>query len=227
MISLLLAALFFDGLHFFIAGSSMRAKIVAKVGEEGFQSFFAVLSLVGIVWLCRAYGRADYVELWGQVQALRFLALVAMLIAFTFAVFAFTSPNPTAVRGGAVLIEKDPVKGIERITRHPFLCGVALWSFTHLVFNGDLASLIFFGAFLALALLGPRSIDRKRAKVYGEAWDRFAATTSIVPFMAILEGRNTLNLKELRWWEFVISIILFGFFLHMHRSFFGVSPLPQ
>ena len=68
-----------------------------------------------------------------------------MLIAFFFVVLAFTSPNPTAVGGGALLTEKEPAQYIQRITRHPFLWGVALWSFyssrtqlTHLVLNGDL-----------------------------------------------------------------------------------------
>jgi len=68
--------------------------------------------------------------------------------------------------------------------------GVALWSFTHPIFNGDLASVIFFGSFLVLAIGGPFSIDRKRKKAFGDAWNRFAALTSNVPFMAIVEGRT-------------------------------------
>jgi uncharacterized membrane protein len=149
-----------------------------------------------------------------------------MLIAFFFVVFAFTAPNPTAVRGGSLLKEKEPARGIQRITRHPFLCGVALWSLTHLVFNGDLASLIFFGAFLILSLAGPASIDKKRKDLFGADWDRFAAVTSIIPFMAIIQARNSLQLGELGWWRLVLVVIVFGFFLQMHRYLFGVSPWP-
>ena len=185
-----------------------------------------MLSLAGIVWLSRAYGQAEYVELWGQVQEFRWLALIVMLIAFFFVVFAFASPNPTAVRGGAMLKEREPARGIQRITRHPFLWGVVLWSLVHLMFNGDLASLIFFGSFLVLAVKGPASIDRKRKRIYGGDWDRFAAVTSNVPFMAIAQGRNSLVLGELGWWRLILVVAVYGFFLHIHRFLFGVSPLP-
>ncbi len=225
--SLITAAVFFDAVHILIAGTELRWKITGRIGEEAFQVIFSVLSLAGIVWLSRAYGRAEYVALWGQVQAFRWLALIAMAIAFFFVVFAFASPNPTAVRGGAMLKEKAPAQGIQRITRHPFLWGVALWSLVHLIFNGDLASVIFFGSFLVLALKGPASIDRKRKKIYGDDWDRFAAVTSNVPFLAIAQGRNSLMIGELGGWRIVLVVVVYGFFLHMHQFFFGVSPLAM
>lgn len=226
MASLLMAAVFFDGIHFLIAGTPLRGKIVGMIGERGFQGLFSLLSLFGIIWLAQAYGRAEYIQLWAEPLALRPVALIVMLIAFLFAVLAFTSPNPTAVGGGALLSESEPAKGIQRITRHPFLWGVALWSFIHLVLNGDLASLIFFGSFLILAVGGPFSIDRKREKAFGAAWNRFAVLTSNVPFMAILQGRNSLKIGELGWWPPVLALVLCGLFLYFHQILFGVSPLP-
>jgi len=224
--SLIAAAVFFDAIHMVIAGTELRWKITGRIGEEVFQAVFSILSLVGIVWLSRAYGRVEYVELWGQLLAFRWLALIVMLIAFFFVVFAFASPNPTAVRGGAILKERDPARGIQRITRHPFLWGVVLWSLVHLILNGDLGSVIFFGTFLVLALLGPASIDRKRKRIYGDDWDRFAAVTSNVPFLAIAQRRNSLMIVELGWWRIILVMVVYSFFLHMHKFFFGVSPLP-
>lgn len=227
MASLLAAAIFFVGIHFVLAGSELRWKITARVGEEFFQSIFGLLSVVGIIWLSRAYGQAEHFEIWGQVQSLRWLALLVMLPAFLLVVLAITSPNPTAVRGGELLKGTDPAKGIERITRHPFLWGVVLWSATHLIYNGDLASLIFFATFLVLALRGPFSIDRKRQRIYGPDWERFAAVTSNVPFLAIAQGRNRLSLGELGWWRIALAVALYAGFLHLHKSLFGVSPLPM
>jgi uncharacterized membrane protein len=178
--SLFAAALFFDGIHFFISGTPIRGKIVGLIGERPFQGLFSLMSLIGIVWLSRAYGQAEYFQLWGKPQALRPVALIVMVVAFFFVVLAFTTPNPTSVGGGALLAEKEPAKGIQRITRHPFLWGVALWSFTHLALNGDLASVIFFGSFLILAVGGPFSIDLKQKKAFGDPWNRFAALTSNV-----------------------------------------------
>jgi len=131
-----------------------------------------------------------------------------------------------AVGGEALLAENEPARGIQRITRHPFLWGVAAWALTHLIFNGDLASVIFFGSFLILAISGPFSIDRKRKKAFGDAWNRFAALTSNVPFLAIVEGRNSLRIGEIGWWRAILAVILYGLFLHFRRNLFGVSPLP-
>lgn len=226
MTSLIMAAVFFDGIHFVISGTALRGEIAGKIGEKAFGATFSVLSVIGIVWLSKAYRQAEYVELWGQVQSLRVLALVVMLFAFLLVVLGMTTPNPMAVGGEKLLASREPAKGIQRITRHPFLWGIALWSVTHLIFNGDLASLVFFAAFLVLALGGPSSIDRKRRKMCGDSWDRFAALTSNIPFMAIIEGRNSLRLRELGWWRVILALFLYSLFLHFHRSLFGVSPLP-
>lgn len=104
---------------------------------------------------------------------------------------------------------------------------MVLWSVTHLFYNGDLASLVFFSSFLVLALRGPFSIDRKRKRVRGADWERFAAVTSNVPFMAIAQGRNKFAFREIGWWPIVVIAALYAGFLHLDKSFFGVSPLPM
>jgi len=226
MASLIAAAIFFVGIHFLVSGSVLRDKIVFSIGEGRFRGVFSLLSLIGIIWLVRAYARAQYVQLWGELYSFRPFALILMLLAFFFVVLAFASPNPTAVGGEALLSASEPAKGIQRITRHPFLWGVALWSFTHLIVNGDVASALFFGSFLILAVGGPFSIDRKRKKAFGDAWNRFTSTTSNVPFMAVIQGRNSLRFGEIGWWRVILAVILYSVFLHFHRTFFGVSPLP-
>jgi uncharacterized membrane protein len=86
---------------------------------------------------------------------------------------------------------------------------------------------IFFGASLILAVGGPFSIDRKRRRALGDRWARFAAVTSNVPFMAIIERRNSLKIGDLGWWRVVLALLLYGLFLHLHKALFGVSPLPM
>src|SRR3989338_1899596 len=110
MASLLAAAPFFDGIHFLISGTGLRGKLVGLAGEKAFQAIFSLMSVTGIIWLSRAYGQSEYVQLWGQLPALRLLALIVMLIAFFFVVLALTSPNPTAVGDEALLTEKEAAK---------------------------------------------------------------------------------------------------------------------
>jgi uncharacterized membrane protein len=110
------------------------------------------------------------------------------------------------------------VRGMVRITRHPFLWAVALWALVHLIINGELAALILFGALLVLALGGTAAIDAKRGRAFGAQWAQFAAVTSNIPFAAIAAGRNQLlpALREIGLWRPLAAIVVYvvAFYLH-------------
>jgi uncharacterized membrane protein len=224
MIWLVSAGVFFLGIHVFVSGTRLRRIIAARTGERAFQGIFSLLSLAGIIWLCRAYAGAPYVGLWGPAAGFVPLALVLMFLAFQLAAIGLTTPSPTVTGGGSQLDRNATAEGILRITRHPFLWGVAAWAFGHLVLNGDAASLVFFGTFLFLALIGPPLIDAKRKATFGARWDRFAAVTSSVPFGAIIQGRNSFKLEELGWWRIALGLVLYAVFLYFHVRLFGTSP---
>jgi uncharacterized membrane protein len=224
MLSLLAAAAFFVGIHIFVSGTSLRGAIVAGIGEKAFQAVFSLVSVLGLIWMSWAYAAAESVELLEQVAWLRPVTHLLTLLAFLFVAIGVATPSPTAVGGEAALSEDEPARGILRITRHPFLWGVAIWAVAHLLVNADLASLIFFGALLLLAIVGPFSIDAKRERRLGEAWTRFADSTSSVPFLAVSQGRNTLELAEIGWWRVAIALVLYAVFLGTHGWLFGVSP---
>ena len=226
MTSLVLAAATFVGIHLFVSGTRLRGIIVQRIGEGPFQGLFSLATLGAIVWMCRAYAQADEVPTWGSVDAFRSTALVLTLFAFVLAAVGLTTPSPTVTGGESNLDRDDAAQGILRITRHPFLWGVAIWAFTHIVLNGDAASLVLFGALLLVALLGPPSIDAKRKSRFGEKWERFAGITSNVPFAAIIQGRNTLNLGELGTWRILVGLALYALFLGIHTWLFDASPFP-
>jgi uncharacterized membrane protein len=48
-----------------------------------------------------------------------------------------------------------------------------------------------------------------------------------VPFVAILQGRNSLKIGELGWWPLVLALIVYGLFLYFHKILFGGSPWPM
>ena len=64
MLSLLMAAAFFVGIHFFVSGTSLRGAIVARIVEKAFQAIFSVVSLLGLIWLGLAYAGASSRDLW-------------------------------------------------------------------------------------------------------------------------------------------------------------------
>ncbi len=86
MLQLILAALFFTGLHFFVAGSGLRSIIIERIGEIPYRVLFSLLSLGGLLWMIAAYRNTEYIELWSQAQLLKSAALVLMAAAFLLAV---------------------------------------------------------------------------------------------------------------------------------------------
>lgn len=225
MLSLVFAAAFFVGIHVGIAGTRARDVLAARLGEQAYLGLFSLASLAGMIWLTTAYAGAPYVAAWGQLAALRPVALPVVLLAFVLVVLGLTTPSPTVVGGEKALEAAEPATGIQRVTRHPFLWGVALWAAMHLVVNGNLKALVLFGSMLFLGLYGPRSIDAKRARRFGPAWERYAAVTSNVPFVAIAQGRNRLRLDEIGWGRVALAVVVFAVVLLMHPILFGGIPL--
>lgn len=222
---LLVAGVLWFAIHPGIAGSPLRAALVRRIGEVGFRNLFSVLSLLSLAFLIWSYSRATFTPLWAASPALRHPSLIVVPIAFVLLAGAFTVPNPTVVGGERMLAAPEPARGMLRITRHPFLWAVALWALAHLLANGDLASLVFFGSMLLTAVVGTFDIDRKRAQSAPEAWAKYAAVTSNLPFAAIVTGRNRLVLREL-WLPLAIGLAAAAVMIHFHERWFGVSPLP-
>ena len=227
MFSLIAASSFFLFIHFGVSGTRLRDVLVARMGAGPYRGAFAVASLVGIVWMSRAYGRAPAVDLWGQLVVLRPLAFALVFIAFLFVGIGLATPSPTRVGMETKLAQgTEIVRGIVRITRHPFLWGVGLWAFVHLIVNGDLASVILFGSLLLLALGGTVSIDAKRRRSFGDQWSQFVQATSNVPFAAIAAGRNQLRpaVREIGILRPVIAIAAYALFFVFHGRLLG-APL--
>jgi len=223
MVMLFLAALLWVGVHVGISGTALRGRAVAALGEGRFTLGFSILSVVSITLLVLAWQNAPTTTLWATPGWLRWILAFAMLPVFVL-FMASHKRNPTAV-GGKGLGEEP--RGIQRITRHPMLFAFAGWGLIHVLGNGNTAAMVFFGAFLVTAAAGMPSIDAKLAARQPSAWPAFAAKTSILPFGAILAGRNRLVLSEIGWMPPVVGLVLWAALLAFHRTIFGVSALPM
>jgi uncharacterized membrane protein len=208
-----------------MAGSAMRTALVRRLGARLFRALFALLSIGALAWLIAAYRAAPCAPLWATPDGIRWLPATVMPLAFMLFVGAFVVPNPTALGGERALSRQGVARGALRITRHPFLWSVVLWAGAHLIVNGNLAALLFFGSLLATALFGTRDIDRKRQRSDSENFTRFLRVTSNVPFAAILSGRNQLVLRELVL-PAALGSVLTATLLAFHERLFHVAPLP-
>lgn len=223
MLLLILAAILWVAVHVGIAGTAVRARLAARLGEGGFRVAYSAVSVLAIYALVAAWNAADTAPLWTAGPALRWVLAALMLPAIVLFVASVAGRNPTSVgQEGALAAEP---RGIFRVTRHPMLWSFALWALVHILGNGDSAALVFFGAFLLTALIGMPSIDAKLAARRPDAWPAFRQATSILPFGAILAGRQKLEMKEIGWVAPAIALVLWAALLHVHRHIFGVSAL--
>ena len=223
---LLLAAVAFAGSHVLLSSARVRGPLARALGEWPFVGLYSAVSLGLFVWLMGAYGAAPVVEVWAVPTGVRYVALGVMAVASVLVAGGFTPASPTGVplkpaAAGA------PLPGIFKITRHPVLWGIGLWAFVHVMANGDLASLIFFGSLGVLALGGTVHIDRKKRATGGGDWRAFAGATSNLPFAAIVAGRTRVSLKEIGYGRLAAGLVLYMVLLLGHEAVIGVAPLAS
>jgi uncharacterized membrane protein len=141
------------------------------------------------------------------------------VIGFVLMIAAF-APSGYWESPVAVLMEGvRPAWGLERITRHPFFTGLVLLAGSHALLASYLTGTVFFAGFVALAVLGTMHQTGKLRARHGEAFDRYLAATSAIPFLAIARGEQRLVLRELPWIWMLAGV---GIALALHRVHDGI-----
>ena len=130
----------FLGAHVFVTCRSQRAAVIARIGEGPYKGLFSLVSLVGLILI--GYGFAVYratgwIDVWYPPRWTHYVTQLLMWPASIFVVAAY-------IRGD-----------IWRTLKHPMLVGVKTWAVAHLISNGDLGSIVLFGALLAWAVYRP------------------------------------------------------------------------
>jgi len=127
---------------------SVRAELVKRLGAGLYRGLFSLASIVSLVAIVFGYGRMQGLgrgnpELWAPPAWIKHVVLLLMIPAVILLVAAFV---PSRIRSAV---------------RHPMLAALAIWAFAHLLANGDLASLLLFGSFLAFAVIDRISVTAR------------------------------------------------------------------
>jgi uncharacterized membrane protein len=227
--TLVAATVLFVAGHFLLSSPPARRAMTELLGTQGYRIAYSVVALAAFVWMLRAYAAAPLVALWDPPAVLAWVPLVVMPVALLLAVCGVTTPSATMVGGEALLSNPgvhDVAPGIQRVTRHPFLWGTALWAISHLAVNGTAADMILMGGILALSLGGMRHIDLRREIALGSAWGPVALTTSTLPFAALATNRTTMDWAGIGWWRPAVALALYVALVSLHPMVIGVSALP-
>lgn len=229
MWTLALACAFFLCIHL-ISGTTVKERIVARIGTTAWMIGFSILSLIALVWMCMAFAVALNnqdglnIVLWAAPLPLRIIALFFNFLAFQLFVVGYFTPSPTSLIALWHMPEK-PIQGIIRVSRHPVMAGIAIWALVHMICNGNLAAWLFFGTLLAQATLGTLNIDRKRLAQFGDTYQSIMKRTSIVPFVAIIEGRTAFAPEELGYARMFLAASMFAVFTVLHELIFVARAL--
>jgi len=174
--------------------ASLRPYAEQLTGARLWRVIFASCSLpLAYSWIVYYISHAhDGLVLWDGEQ----VALVHGLAwCLNFASFLFLYPSVFNLKEvAAVEVPKSHLweTGVIRITRHPQMVGQVMWSVGHLAMVGSS-----FNALTMALLVGHHWFacwngDRRLEEEHGEAFLEVKQRTSIMPFAAVLEGRQHL-----------------------------------
>lgn len=194
MLPLILGIVIFLGVHLVPTSPDLKSALTERFGGTAYKIGFGVLSLIGLVLIVLGYHKLQVmpdknVVLWEPPTFMRHVAVALMLPAMIFLV-AYLVPSR-----------------IRTALKHPMLIAIKTWALAHLLANGDLASLILFGSFLAYAVYDRISLKRRPVA---------APPVSVLPPAAINDVIVVVAGAAL----FAV-LLLWG-----HEALIGVAPIP-
>jgi uncharacterized membrane protein len=119
---------------------------IAAMGEGPWKGTYSLVSLAGLALLVWGYSAARPVaaDIWFPPSWMAHLSILLMLFALI-----------------SLAVAQFPSGRLKPILKHPTLLAVKIWAVAHLLVNGDLASILLFGSFLAWAVWNRIAVKRR------------------------------------------------------------------
>lgn len=195
MMLLIVGLIIFLGIHLLPTSPDVRNGFRERLGEGPYKAAFSIISLIGFAIIVLGYHKMQLHPgknpvLWDPPTWTRHIALLLMLPAMIFLVAAQV---PSRIRTAV---------------KHPMLAAIKLWALAHLLANGDVASLLLFGTFLAYAVYDRISVKKRGDKgPLGDKQPSSPVNDVIVVGVGVA----------------LYAALLFG----GHQWLIGVAPLPS
>ncbi|MDY7021242.1 MAG: NnrU family protein [Cyanobacteriota bacterium] len=196
-----------------------------KIGPRLYRILFALVSLpLAVVLIIYFFNhRYDGVQLW-QVQ--QYPVVKPIVWGLSALSFVFLYPATFNLLEIAA-IDKPQVHlyetGIIRITRHPQMVGQVIWCIAHTLWLGTSFTLVTSIGLVAHHLFAVWHGDKRLRDRYGEAFDAVRDRTSVIPFLAILQGRQTLQWSEFIRWSYLGVTVFIILLWQAHPLLIGAT----
>ena len=179
-------------------GAALRSRAESIMGPRLWRICFVSLSLPSAVVLISYFlaHRYDGIRLW-NVQGNNYVFLLVWIL--TAISFLFLYPATyNLLEIPSVL--KPQVRiygtGIMRITRHPQAIGQIIWCLAHTLWIGTSFTFITSLGLISHHLFAIWHGDKRLEIKFGDEFYKYKKSTSIIPFVAIFDGRQQIKLKE-------------------------------
>ena len=90
---LIVATVAFVASHFVLSAMPVRGRLVRAAGEPVFLIGYSLVAFVTFGWMCIAYARAPFEDLWGDPLWARWLAVLVMPLATVLLVAGYRPPT--------------------------------------------------------------------------------------------------------------------------------------
>jgi len=139
----------FLGIHAFAAfARDARQALIGKIGEGPYKGLYSLAALAGFILIIVGWRSADATVLYATPPYFRHVAYLLMLIALILIAAAYA-----------------PAGRIAAVVKHPMLAAIKVWALAHLLVNGEVRSVLLFGAFLVFAVADRIAVKRRNAPV--------------------------------------------------------------
>ncbi|MEM8544047.1 MAG: NnrU family protein, partial [Cyanobacteria bacterium P01_H01_bin.119] len=178
--------------------AALRPKGESWIGPRAYRVCFALVSLplAAVLIIYFIHHRYDGIQLWNLQGTPGMQTLVWSLSALSFIFLYPATFNLLEIAA----IQKPEVHlyetGIIRITRHPQMVGQVIWCIAHTLWLGTSFTLVTSAGLILHHLFAVWHGDRRWASRYGEAFAAVKGRTSVVPFGAIADGRQSIPLTQ-------------------------------
>ena len=212
----------FGATHMGMSAISTRDKLVKALGARAFLGVYSLVSFatfVPLVWCYLANRHQGPLLLApAHLPGVRMGALALAWASFACAIGGVFQPSALSIGAGGA----TRAHGVGRITRHPLFMSLGVWAAAHLLVNGFLTDVLFFGGFTLFCVVGCAHQDSRKRATRGAELDAYFAETSLLPFGAILSGRNRIVWSELPWLGLAVGAAAATTIYLLHPRMFGV-----
>ena len=179
-------------------GAALRTRAESVVGARLWRLIFALVSIpsAGILVIYFVVHRYDGIRLWNLQGTPGIFQIVWFVTAVSFLFLYPATYNLLEIPALAKPEVRIYEQGIIRITRHPQAIGQILWCLAHGLWIGTSFMMVTCFGLIGHHLFAVWHGDRRLKLKFGDDFEQLKTNTSVIPFLAVIDGRQKLDLKE-------------------------------